>query len=160
MVRRCPSEFLEFLGFATTRRATRGLDFIEAQRGESRAVNGQQASEIGAHSHAYAGTFIGKVWLDDVRPAPAGWVHVLTPEAIDLLRSGDVEEISLDHDLGLFTEGGKEHTGHEVLVFIEREVAMGTATFTLPEIHIHSANAVGRRRMTQAIQSIKRLSGE
>jgi hypothetical protein len=47
-----------------------------------------------------------------------------------------------------------------VLVFIERDVAMGTATFTLPEIHIHSANAVGRRRMTQAIQSIKRLSGE
>ena len=68
--------------------------------------------------------------------------------------------ISLDHDLGLFTQGGKEHTGYEVLVFIERELAMGTATFTLPEIHIHSANAVGRRRMTQAVQSIKRLSGE
>jgi hypothetical protein len=107
-----------------------------------------------------SGTFVGmKVWLDDVRPAPAGWVHVLTPEAaIDLLRSDDVEEISLDHDLGLFTEGGKERTGYEVLVFIEREVAMGTATFTVPEIHIHSANAVGRRRMTQAIQSIKRYS--
>jgi hypothetical protein len=127
-----------------------------------RQQNGQRASEIAVRSHADAGTFVGmKVWLDDVRPAPAGWVHVLTPEAaIDLLRSDDVEEISLDHDLGLFTEGGKERTGYEVLVFIEREVAMGTATFTLPEIHIHSANAVGRRRMSQAIQSIKRLSGK
>src|ERR1700716_1590869 len=62
------------------------------------------------------GTFVGmKVWLDDVRPAPAGWVNVRTPEAaIDLLRSDDVEKVSLDHDLGLFTEGGKERTGYEV----------------------------------------------
>jgi hypothetical protein len=45
-----------------------------------------------------------RVWLDDVRKAPEGWVHVKTPEeAIDLLRSGEVEEISLDHDLGLAT---------------------------------------------------------
>jgi hypothetical protein len=43
-----------------------------------------------------------RVWLDDVRDAPDGWVHVQTPEeAIELLRSGKVKEISLDHDLGL-----------------------------------------------------------
>ena len=100
-----------------------------------------------------------KVWLDDVRPAPEGWLHVLTPEAaIDLLRSGEVEEISLDHDLGLFTQEGKEHTGYEVLLFIEREVAMGTLSFAVPEIHIHSASSVGRRRMEQAIASINRLA--
>jgi hypothetical protein len=43
-----------------------------------------------------------KVWLDDEREAPEGWVHVRTPEeAIELLRAGEVEELSLDHDLGL-----------------------------------------------------------
>jgi hypothetical protein len=43
-----------------------------------------------------------KVWLDDQRAAPEGWVHVRTPEeAIRLLRRGEVEELSLDHDLGL-----------------------------------------------------------
>ena len=43
-----------------------------------------------------------RVWLDDAPAAPEGWVHVRTPEeAIDLLRAGAVEEISLDHDLGL-----------------------------------------------------------
>jgi hypothetical protein len=42
-----------------------------------------------------------RVWLDDRRAAPEGWVHVRTPEeAIDLLRAGGIEELSLDHDLG------------------------------------------------------------
>lgn len=37
-----------------------------------------------------------KVWLDDRRPAPEGCVHVHTPEeAIELLRSGGVDELSL-----------------------------------------------------------------
>ena len=41
-----------------------------------------------------------RVWLDDQRAAPEGWVHVRTPEeAIELLRGGEVEELSLDHDL-------------------------------------------------------------
>ena len=58
-----------------------------------------------------------KVWLDDVREAPEGWIHIRTPEeAIDLLRSGAVEEISLDHDLGIFTEEG-EATGYDVLLW-------------------------------------------
>lgn len=43
-----------------------------------------------------------KIWHDDIRPAPDGWVWARTnARAIDLLLNGDVEEISLDHDLGL-----------------------------------------------------------
>ena len=99
-----------------------------------------------------------KVWLDDRREAPAGWLHVRTPdEAIALLRSGQVEEISLDHDLGLFTTEGKEWTGYAVLEWLEREVVTGTAAFDIPIISIHSANPVGRRRMERAIASIGRL---
>jgi Cyclic-phosphate processing Receiver domain len=100
-----------------------------------------------------------RVWLDDLREAPDGWVHVKTPEeAIELLRSGDVDEISLDHDLGLATPE-VERTGYDVLVWLEEAVARGTWEHIVPVIHVHSANPVGWRRMEQAIASIHRLSG-
>ncbi len=42
-----------------------------------------------------------KVYLDDERPVPNGWMLVPWPEeAIGLLITGQVTEISLDHDLG------------------------------------------------------------
>ena len=42
-----------------------------------------------------------KVFLDDERIPPGDWVLVRWPEeAIDLLKTGKVSEISLDHDLG------------------------------------------------------------
>lgn len=100
-----------------------------------------------------------KVWLDDVREAPNAWVHVKTPEeAIDLLRSGGVEELSLDHDLGLATPEA-ERTGYDVLAWLEEAVAAGTWRHALPAIRVHSANPVGWRRMEQAIVSIQRLAG-
>jgi hypothetical protein len=83
------------------------------------------------------------VWLDDVREAPEGWVHVKTPEeAIDLLRSGEVEEISLDHDLGLATPEA-ERNGYDVLVWLEEALATGAWKRNVPLIRIHSANPVG-----------------
>jgi hypothetical protein len=97
-----------------------------------------------------------KVWLDDLREAPPGWVHVKTPEeAIELLRSGEVEEISLDHDLGLATPES-ERTGYDVLAYLEEAVATGAWKHPLPDIRIHSANPVGQQRMEMAIASIKR----
>ncbi len=42
-----------------------------------------------------------KIYLDDARLTPSGWVGVLWPEeAIRFLELGQVAEISLDHDLG------------------------------------------------------------
>jgi hypothetical protein len=99
-----------------------------------------------------------RVWLDDVREAPDGWAHVRTPdEAIELLNSGEVEEISLDHDLGLATPES-EPTGYDVLVWLEQAIATEAWTYPVPTIHVHSANPVGWRRMEQAIESIQRLS--
>ena len=45
---------------------------------------------------------MSKLWLDDVRPAPdSTWICVKrAPEAFELLKSGTIEEASLDHDLG------------------------------------------------------------
>jgi hypothetical protein len=93
-----------------------------------------------------------RVWLDDVRDSPDGWVHVKTPEqAIELLRLGEVEEISLDHDLGLATPDS-ERTGYDVLAWLEQVVATNAWEHRLPVIRIHSANPVGWRRMEQAIK--------
>jgi hypothetical protein len=42
-----------------------------------------------------------RLWFDDVRPAPPGWTWAKTvAEAQAFLASGDVEEASLDHDIG------------------------------------------------------------
>ena len=99
-----------------------------------------------------------KVWLDDVRSAPDGWLHVKTPgEVIEHLRAGDVEELSLDHDLGLVTPEGKEWTGYDVLAWIEEQVATSDSPPAVPRISIHSANSVGRDRMERALESIRRF---
>lgn len=43
-----------------------------------------------------------KLWHDDIRPPPDGWVWARTNEAaMDYLAYGIVDECSLDHDLGL-----------------------------------------------------------
>lgn len=97
-----------------------------------------------------------KVWLDDERSAPDGWVHVRTPErAIELLVTGEVTDISLDHDLGLAT-AESERTGYDVLKWLERAVVTEEWSGELPTIKVHSANPVGQRRMALALESIQR----
>jgi hypothetical protein len=99
-----------------------------------------------------------RIYLDDTREAPEGWVRTYTPEeVIDLLQTGKVKEISLDHDLGLASDEG-ERTGYDVLTWLEEQLATGAWSLPIPEIHVHSANRVGWRRMEQAISSIQRLA--
>jgi len=94
-----------------------------------------------------------RVWLDDVRPAPEGWIWVLWPQhAVGMLATGNVAELSLDHDLG---DDDFYGTGYDVLVWVEEQVALHD--FVPPKIHIHSANVVGRERMQRALESIDRL---
>lgn len=91
-----------------------------------------------------------KVFLDDLRPALDGWVHVFWPdEAISLLKTGKVSEISLDHDLGDDQRG----TGYDVLLWIEEAVA--TDNFKAPRIIVHSANPAARARMEAAMAAIQ-----
>jgi hypothetical protein len=92
-----------------------------------------------------------------MRP-PDGFMCEHLRRPFPLLRSGEVEELSLDHDLGLFTTEGKDWTGYAVLEWLERGVATGAAAFDMPGISIHSANPVGRKRLEQAIASIGRLA--
>jgi len=96
-----------------------------------------------------------KVWLDDCRfPNPlTGWdIWVKTAkEAINLLKSGKVEVISLDHDLGDEKITG---TGYDVAKYIEEGAFHGTVPPLLWVIH--SANPVGRMNMGLALSNADR----
>ena len=71
-------------------------------------------------------------------------------EAIELLASGEVTEISLDHDLG----DDKHGTGYDVVLWIEEAVI--TRGFVPPKISVHSANASARQKMEAGIATIER----
>lgn len=94
-----------------------------------------------------------KVFLDDERPTPKGWKRVYWPdEAIELLKTGEVTHISLDHDLGDDERG----TGYDVVLWIEKAVALDN--FTPPKMTVHSANSSARVKMELGISAIVRLS--
>jgi len=94
-----------------------------------------------------------RVYLDDERPTPDGWVRVHWPsEAIALLETGAVRELSLDHDLGDDERG----TGYDVVLWIEEAVAL--RGFRPPKMSVHSANSSAREKMIAGIQSIERLA--
>jgi len=112
-----------------------------------------------------------RLCLDDLRPAPPGWLHARTvPEARALLVRGDVVAASLDHDLGLGPatcaaclardEAGSVpasvecacschdlETGYDLCVWMARE---GIWPKTRPVVH--SANVVGAERMRGVIE--------
>lgn len=54
-----------------------------------------------------------KLWVDDERPAPEGWVLAKTSaEAIEILGANEVTEMSLDYSLG------RGDTGDNVLYWL------------------------------------------
>lgn len=96
-----------------------------------------------------------KVWLDDERPMPEEFdLHVRTArEAMELIKSGVVHKISLDHDLGEKSNG----TGYEVAKFIEEGAFQGS--IAPMEVSVHSANPVGSKNMRMCINNAKRFWG-
>ena len=95
-----------------------------------------------------------KVYLDDERTAPEGWVRVKTPaQAIALLDAGMVSHLSLDHDLGDDENIG---TGYDVVLWMEEQFFLNH--YLPPEnIAVHSANVSARVKMEAGI---KKLLGE
>jgi hypothetical protein len=92
-----------------------------------------------------------KIFLDDLRDTPDGWVRAYWPEdVIRLLKSTNIVELSLDHDLGDDEHG----TGYDVLLWIEEQVICNG--FHSPRITVHSANSSARMKMQAAIESIER----
>ena len=91
-----------------------------------------------------------KLYLDDERTPPDGWVRVKSAEmAIRLLKRGVVSELSLDHDLG------RKKTGYDVVQWMEKAVV--TEGFIPPaKISIHTANPVGRRKIMAGLEAIRK----
>lgn len=89
-----------------------------------------------------------KIWLDDVRPVPDDtWVHCHSVnEILDIFENTpakDVEEVSLDHDLGDYFEDGGD--GWRVVDW------MAAFDYWPQVIFVHSANFTGVKRMLGTI---------
>lgn len=82
------------------------------------------------------------VFLDDVREPPMGWdVARSMAECVELLKANEVEQLSLDHDLG---EGLP--TGLDMVDWLVANDVWP------PVITVHTANPVGRQRMIATLQ--------
>lgn len=97
-----------------------------------------------------------KLWIDDVRPAPEGYVWVTTVEdakieiiteevimANNLISDAGIELIDIDHDAGVFAEFGGDYI--KLLDWLEE-------TGRNYPIRIHSMNPVGRENMRAIIR--------
>lgn len=97
------------------------------------------------------------VWLDDQRrPPDLSWLWVKTQgEAINILRSGVVSGISLDHDLGPEKTCGD---GYKVISWIEHQAAT-EADWPVPQVYVHTANPAVRQKMLLVAARIDKLAG-
>jgi hypothetical protein len=83
-----------------------------------------------------------KVFLDDERMAPPGWIRIASAEsAADILRNNAVESLSLDHDLG---EG--KPTGYDLVKIMAEE-----GLWPKNKPMVHSANPAGAESMQKTI---------
>ena len=99
-----------------------------------------------------------RVWLDDDvedRRAPEGWLHVVTArEACLLLLTGQVVELSLDHDL---SDDQRFGYGSQVIDFLdEQHGTEGRWLWPRDGITLHTANSQGRDQMRRAIRTASR----
>jgi hypothetical protein len=98
-----------------------------------------------------------KLYVDDWRPCPPGWVLARTiTEAIRILSTMDVTEVSLDHDIMVEPE---RHLNFEDTKFspetfepVARYIALhnkfGYAVLdNIIQVRFHTANPVGEERM-------------
>lgn len=89
-----------------------------------------------------------KIWLDDNRPAPEGWLWVKTAQAaIDAIVQYKPTHISLDNDLGIIEVVGE---GYHVAQFIEQ----GAYYKVISPMHVivHTQNYPRGRQMVEAIR--------
>jgi hypothetical protein len=82
-----------------------------------------------------------KLYVDDTRDAPHGWTLARSyRDAVRMLRSGEVDAISLDHDLG-----GKK-SGNDIAWLMVSE------NIWPKEIRCHSMNPVGKYNIISLLE--------
>lgn len=113
-----------------------------------------------------------KIWLDDTRNPDSpvegvraqgymrgrpdadieGWTWIrIASDAIAILSTVEVTEISLDHDLGDHEIVGN---GNEVLVWIE-EAVFTNEDYWPPVLHVHSGNLSASSKMHAGVEAIE-----
>lgn len=90
-----------------------------------------------------------KIWVDDVRPAPFGYMNAYTTNiAINIISLAiengiDIEILDIDHDAGEYVSDGGDYI--KILDWLERK------HISIP-IRIHSMNPVGIQNMRAIIE--------
>ena len=98
-----------------------------------------------------------KIWVDDVRPAPEGYVWCMTTNEATFIISGimrlcyithkenlpTIELLDLDHDAGDLARWGGDYI--KILDWLEKQ------GWSIP-IRLHTMNPVGRENMRAIIQ--------
>ena len=90
-----------------------------------------------------------KLWVDDVRPAPEGYLWLDTVNKVknciiwEEEHGTTIELLDLDHDAGVYAVDGGDYI--KILDWLEE-------TGRSYPIHIHSMNPVGVANMRQIIQ--------
>lgn len=88
------------------------------------------------------------IWLDDVRPAPGGYIWVKSVNQAKRVILGaenlgeDIIEINLDHDLGDYAQDGGD--GIKLVLWLAE-------TNRYYPIELHTQNVVGRENMEAVI---------
>lgn len=91
-----------------------------------------------------------KLFVDDICREPKGWHRARTvTEAIRILASMPVEEISLDHDISCFTPAtGCTHSSGETFMAVAYYVKLMKPR---PKVRIHTGNVEAGRQMADVL---------
>ena len=91
-----------------------------------------------------------KIWVDDVRPAPEGYIWLKSVNEVKkyladphILCNYEISLIDLDHDAGDYAKDGGDYI--KILDYLEIVGYNG-------DLRIHSMNAVGVQNMRNIIQ--------
>lgn len=111
-----------------------------------------------------------KIWIDDNRPAPEGYIRVIDYQHFQRLlhfieysvfKTGTgepinpIDVISFDHDLGI-DEGVPEKTGADCArLFCEMWIR--SPRLPWPEVYVHSANPVAREKIESVFASAMKV---
>ena len=91
-----------------------------------------------------------KLWIDDVRPAPKGYVWITSVNSAKatiewaMKKGNKIELLDLDHDAGIYAINGGDYI--EILNWLEQYM------ICYFPIHIHSMNPVGVENMRRIIR--------
>lgn len=89
-----------------------------------------------------------KLFVDDMRACPEGWTPAKSvTEAIRILATMDVEEVSLDHDIACRLVNGQEHSSNETFEPVAWFLALADSDTI--KVRIHTSNVAAGRRMAQ-----------